>query len=125
MADRIKVIKDNIQNAMLVGMSYEDALVLVGASVEEIEALGRDEMFQKECKSYEKTLEKQLLNSLMDAIAIQTEKGKDHGVTWLLGKLNPRYRGEEDKNANAGTIVINTRNVDINDKDNAVEIDEV
>lgn len=122
---RLKKLKDSIQNAILVGMSYDDALILAGATLEEINYLDKDEFFQRERKMYEKTLEKQLLNTLMDTIAIQAEKGKDHGLTWLLSKLNPRYRGEEDPSANAGSIIINTQHVDVKDPKNAVEFDEV
>ena len=122
---RLKQLKDSIQNAILVGMSYDDTLILAGATLDEMNELEKDEFFQRERKMYEKTLEKQLLNTLMDTIAIQAEKGRDHGVTWLLSKLNPRYRGEEDPTANAGSIIINTQHVDVKDPANAVEFDVV
>ncbi len=122
---RLRKLKDSIQNAILVGMSYSDALILAGASLEEISYLDNDVDFQRERKACEKALEKQLLNTLMDTITIQAEKGKDHGVTWLLSKLNPRYRGEEEKGANAGSVIINTQQVDVTNPDNAVEFDEV
>ena len=57
-------------------------------------------------------------------IGIQAGKGKDHAVTWLLSKINPsRYGGGDDNSAsNVGTIVINTKPVDVSDPDTAVEV---
>ena len=60
---RLKKLKDSIQNAILVGMSYDDALILAGATLEEINYLDKDEFFQRERKMYEKTMEKQLLKA--------------------------------------------------------------
>lgn len=117
-------IKDTILNAMAAGMAYADALLLACASDEQIEQLDNDTMFQMRCKQTGKDLELQLLHTLKDAIEIQTSKGKDHGVTWLLSKINPsRYGGGDDNTGdNVGSIVINTKNVDFSDPDSAVEV---
>jgi len=117
-------IKDTVLNAMSVGMSYADSLLLAGASDQQIEELDNDEAFQSLCKQTGKDLEKKLLLTLMDTIEIQASKGKDHGITWLLGKINPsRFGGGEDNAAdNVGSIVINTQHVDLKDPESAVEI---
>ena len=117
-------IKDTILNAMSSGMAYADALLLAGASDEQIAELDNDNLFQVQCKQTAKDLEHQLLLTLKDTIEIQASKGKDHGVTWLLSKINPsRYGGGDDNAAdNVGSIVINTQHVDLRDPESAVEI---
>ncbi len=117
-------IKDTVQNALSSGMSYSDALLLSGASDEQIEALDKDTMFQKECSQVARQLELEMLQTLKDTIEIQASKGKDHGVTWLLSKINPSRwgGGDDDAGANVGSIVINTQPVDFKNPDNAVEV---
>ena len=120
----LESIKDTIQNAMSSGMSYADAVLLSGASDQQIELLDNDEMFQRECRQTLKSFEHELLKTLKDTVEIQASKGKDHAVTWLLSKLNPpRWGGGEDDGAsNVGSIVINTQPVDFRDPENAVEV---
>lgn len=117
-------IKETILNALIAGMSYADALMLSTADEQQIAELDNDILFQAQCKQTSKSLELKLLKTLEDVIDIQTEKGKDHAVTWLLSKINPsRYGGGDDNSAsNVGTIVINTKPVDISDPDTAVEV---
>lgn len=117
-------IKETILNALIAGMSYADALVLSMADEQQIAELDNDILFQAQCKQTSKNLELKLLKTLDDVIDIQTGKGKDHAVTWLLSKINPsRYGGGDDNSAsNVGTIVINTKPVDISDPDTAVEV---
>ena len=117
-------IKETILNALIAGMSYTDALVLSMADEQQIEELDNDQLFQMQCKQTSKSLELRLLKTLEDIIEIQTEKGKDHAVTWLLSKINPsRYGGGDDNSAdNVGTIVINTKRVNFDDPDTAVEV---
>jgi hypothetical protein len=117
-------IKETILNALIAGMSYADALILSMADEQQIATLDNDILFQAQCKQASKTLELKLLKTLDDVIDIQTGKGKDHAVTWLLSKINPsRYGGGDDNSAsNVGTIVINTKPVDISDPDTAVEV---
>lgn len=117
-------VKDTIQNALSSGMSYSDALLLAGASDMQIEILDKDTMFQMECSQIARHFELNLLNTLKDTIEIQASKGKDHGVTWLLSKINPSRwgGGDDDTGANVGSIVINTQPVDFKNPDNAVEV---
>lgn len=117
-------IKDTVQNALASGMSYSDALLLSGASDEQMAALDNDTMFQKECSQVTRQLELDMLRTLKDTIEIQASKGKDHGVTWLLSKINPSRwgGGDDDAAANVGSIVINTQPVDFKSPDNAVEV---
>lgn len=120
----LDTIKETILNALIAGMSYADALILSMADEQQIEELDNDQLFQMQCKQTSKSLELKLLKTLDDIIDIQTEKGKDHAVTWLLSKINPsRYGGGDDNSAsNVGTIVINTKPVDVSDPDTAVEV---
>lgn len=117
-------IKETILNALVAGMSYADALILSMADKHQTEELDNDQLFQMQCKQTSKSLELKLLKTLDDIIDIQTEKGKDHAVTWLLSKINPsRYGGGDDNSAdNVGSIVINTRRVDFSDPDTAAEV---
>lgn len=122
--DELETLKMNILNAIQVGMDYADAIILSGASEEQIKLLEDDALFKQDCKVAVKKLEQSLLETLMDTITIQASKGKDHGVTWLLSKINPqRYTGEDDPSASVGSIVINTQHVDISDPNNATDVD--
>lgn len=122
----IENIKDTILNAMSSGMAYADSLLLACPTEEQIQLLDNDSLFQAQCKQVSKELEKSLLLTLKDTIEIQASKGKDHGVTWLLSKINPsRYGGGDDKSAdNVGSIVINTKGIDLYSPDSAVEISD-
>lgn len=120
----IENVKDTILNALAAGMAYPEALLLSCADEEQTQLLKEDLLFQAICKQTTAALEKELLGVLRDTIEIQASKGKDHGVTWLLSKINPsRYGGGDDNNAdNTGSIIINTKQVDLKDPDSAVEI---
>ena len=100
-------IKYTVKNCLLVGMSYDDSLVCAGAMPRQIDELAKDEMFQRECRQAGFLLEKGLLEKLNEVIDCQVDKGKESAITWLLGKVNPRYKGEEVKQDNFGNISIN------------------
>ena len=121
-SEDLSLIKDSIKNALIVGMSYNDACILAGCTLKQIDLLDKDELFQLSCKQAQRELEQDLLNNLRDVITIQASKGKDHAVTWLLSKINKRYSDGEEDNKPAGNIIINTTHVDVSDPENAVEV---
>ena len=114
--------KDAIKNALIVGMPYCDAVILAGCTEKQIEQLDKDKLFQLDCNRMVKEYEKDLLSNLNDAIAIQTAKGKNHAVTWLLSHVSSYFRDGEDNSKQSGNIIINTTHVDTSDPENAVEI---
>lgn len=105
--------KDLILNGLKAGMDLDDLFIMARCSPNEILTLKADEYFMSDCKCAPKELEIDLLKQLHQAILVQTDKGKDHGVTWLLGKINPRYSDRPENGDKPGIINIYTEPLDL------------
>lgn len=82
---------DLIYNAILIGMSLQDAYIYAGCTEAEILALSEDEDFQARMAKLSKHAEYELLEKLQTVIDKQVNRGCESALTWLLTKLNPRY----------------------------------
>lgn len=82
---------DLIYNAVLVGMSLQDAYIYAGCTEDEILRLSEDEEFQMRMAQLSKQFEYGLLEKLSCVIDKQVNRGSESALTWLLTKINPRY----------------------------------
>lgn len=85
---------DYIYNALIVGMTLDDAYVYAGlTSAEIVEAKESDEL-QAKWSSQAKQFEYTLLSRLNQVIDKQVNMGREQAITWLLEKTNARYTGK-------------------------------
>lgn len=82
---------DLIYNALLVGMSLQDAYIYAGCTEAEILEYSEDVVLQQRWAQVGKQLEYGLLEKLGVVIDKQVNRGSESALTWLLTKLNPRY----------------------------------
>lgn len=114
--------RDCIKNAMLIGLSKENAYLNAGLTIDEIEALESDYVFQNQLKQYRTVLESKLLER-MEAIAIaQVEKGSEKATQWLLEHLFPAYSGKPQ--SDGGNIYLQFNNKEKLENMDIVEIKE-
>lgn len=83
--------QDLIYNALLVGMSLNDAYVYAGCTEAEILAYSEDAEQQAQWARVQKGFEYGLLEKLQVVIDKQVNRGSESALTWLLQKTNPRY----------------------------------
>lgn len=83
--------RDKLDNALIVGMSIEDAYIYAGLTPNEIEAVSADDEEQRHILKRMKSLEFNLLNRMEAISVIQAAKGREAATAWLLEKLYPRY----------------------------------
>ena len=83
--------QDLIYNAILIGMSLQDAYIYAGCTETEILQLSEDEEFQMRMAQLSKQFEYGLLEKLNSVIDKQVNRGSESALTWLLTKTNPRY----------------------------------
>lgn len=83
--------QDLIYNAILIGMSLQDAYIYAGCTEAEILQLSEDEEFQMRMAKLSKQFEYGLLEKLNSVIDKQVNRGCESALTWLLTKTNPRY----------------------------------
>lgn len=83
--------QDLIYNAILIGMSLQDAYIYAGCTEAEILQLSEDEEFQMRMAKLSKEFEYGLLEKLGSVIDKQVNRGCESALTWLLTKTNPRY----------------------------------
>lgn len=97
--------QDKIYNALLIGMTLEDAYIYAGLSPDEIVGVNEDPVLQRQWHQILKEFEFALLKR-MDSISRKQEKmGKEAATTWMLEKMFPRYSGKPQ--GDVGTININ------------------
>lgn len=82
---------DLIYNALLIGMSLNDAYIYAGCTEDEILRYAEDEVLQQRWAGVQKQVEYSLLEKLNSVIDKQVNRGSESALTWLLTKLNPRY----------------------------------
>lgn len=94
--------KDDIFNALIVGMTPEDAFLFAKLTPEEIVWCAEDVDMQAWIKHTTKHLEFNLLSDMKKGAQIQISNGKTEATQWLLEHLYPRYSAKAS--AEAGTI---------------------
>lgn len=110
--------RDKIYNALLVGMSLDDAYIYAGLTETEIVSVEENAQLQAEWRQLIKSFEFSLLNQLNGIAQKQARMGKEAATTWMLEKMFPRYSGKPQ--GDVGSININIKNQ--TDDDDCVEI---
>ena len=82
---------DLIHNALLIGMSLDDAYIFASCTEEEIIEIKENDRLQAEYQSMLRAFEYQLLEKLGKVIDKQVNMGRENALTWMLEKTNPRY----------------------------------
>ena len=108
---------DQILTGITFGMSLEDMLVLSEIEPQDMIDLQADQLFMARANAMAKHLTYDLLKNLDDIIQIQVSKGKDHAVTWLLEKTNPRFAPKGEAGDKAGVINIFTKETTLESSD--------
>lgn len=98
--------KDDIYNALLVGMALEDAMLFAKLSPDEMLWLQEDEKEQKWAHQLQKQLEFNLLSSMRDGAEKQISVGRTDATQWLLEHLYPRYSAKAAQGSGAINFVI-------------------
>lgn len=111
--------KDKIYNALIIGMTLEDAYVYAGLTPDEVVAVSDDMFLQAQWRQQQKELEVSLLNNMKSVADKQVKLGKSDATEWLLEHLYPRYSGKPKDNG--GEIHIHLADTDPKDLD-TVEI---
>jgi hypothetical protein len=86
--------EDKIYNALVIGMSLEDAYIYAGLTPMEIEAVAEDAEYQIKWKQLTKEFEFGLLNRMNEISQRQVRMGKEPATTWMLEHMFPRYSGK-------------------------------
>ena len=86
--------EDKIYNALVIGMSLEDAYIYAGLTPTEIEAVTEDAEYQIKWKQLTKAFEFGLLNRMNEVSQRQTRLGREQATTWMLEHMFPRYSGK-------------------------------
>lgn len=85
---------DNIYNALVVGMSLDDAYIFAELTPAELVEAKESEELQARWTSLLKNFEYGLLKKLNAVIDKQANMGREQAITWLLEKTNARYSGK-------------------------------
>lgn len=85
---------DYIYNALIVGMTLDDAYVYAGLTPSEIVEAKESDELQTKWLGFSKQFEFTLLSKLNQVIDKQVNMGKEQAITWLLEKTNARYTGK-------------------------------
>lgn len=86
--------EDKIYNALVIGMTLEDAYIYAGLTPSEIEALSEDTEHQLKWKRLTKEFEYSLLNRMQEVSIKQAKLGREQATTWMLEHMFPRYSGK-------------------------------
>lgn len=76
------------------GMALEEAYLLAECSLEEQDALSRDEPFLYRVQVQKAIQERDLLQKLNTIIEVNASLGKGEDLRWLLSKLNRKRYGD-------------------------------
>lgn len=99
--------KDLIYNALVVGMSLDDAYVFAGLSPDQIQRVSDDPDMQAEFAKVIRQHEFGLLSKLNDVIEKQRNMGKEGAVTWALEHMYPqRYANKNQGDGKTVNIVL-------------------
>ena len=102
--------KDSVYNALLVGMTLEDAYVYAGLTPDEVVAANEDMFLQSQWKQVMKSLEMSLLTNMKTVADKQMKLGKSDATEWMLEHLFSRYSGKPKENS--GEIHIHLSDTD-------------
>lgn len=102
--------KDSVYNALLVGMTLEDAYVYAGLTPDEVVAANEDIFLQSQWKQVMKSLEMSLLTNMKTVADKQVKLGKSDATEWMLEHLFARYSGKPKENS--GEIHIHLSDTD-------------
>jgi hypothetical protein len=86
--------EDRIYNALVIGMSLDDAYIYAGLTPQEIEAVAEDDAHQIKWKQIIKGFEFGLLDRLNKVSEKQAKVGRETATTWMLEHMYPRYSGK-------------------------------
>lgn len=102
--------EDKIYNALVIGMSLEDAYIYAGLTPAEIEAISEDAAHQTKYKQLTKEFEFNLLNRMNEVSQKQVRAGRETATTWMLEHMFPRYSGKPQNEG--GEVHLHFNNVD-------------
>ena len=102
--------EDKIYNALVIGMSLEDAYIYAGLTPSEIESLAEDTEHQLKWKRITKEFEYSLLSRMQDVSVKQAKLGIEQATTWMLEHMFPRYSGKPQNEG--GEVHLHFSNVD-------------
>lgn len=102
--------EDRIYNALIIGMSLEDAYIYAGLTPIEIEAVTEDTEHQIKWKQILKGFEFALLSRMDEVSRKQAKIGKEQATTWMLEHMFPRYSGKPQNEG--GEVHLHFNNVD-------------
>lgn len=102
--------EDKIYNALVIGMSLEDAYIYAGLTPDEIEAISEDAAHQTKYKQLTKEFEFNLLNRMNEVSQKQVRAGRETATTWMLEHMFPRYSGKPQNEG--GEVHLHFNNVD-------------
>lgn len=114
--------RDTIDNALLIGMSLEDAYIYAGVTPSVIASLAEDDEWQRHVAKRRKEHEFSLLRRLDDVQEKQVRMGKEGAITWALEHMYPaRYANKQQGDGKVVQVVITDGNPSAED---TVEIHE-
>ena len=99
--------RDAIHNALLVGMSLEDAYLYAGCTPNEIALDKEDHESQTNWQQVRSELEFSLLNDMSRVSSKQIAMGRSDALQWRLEKFFPRYSSKPQPEVGKITLVIN------------------
>jgi hypothetical protein len=104
--------KDNIYNALIVGMTLEDAYIFAGCTPNEILLDKEDEESQLYWAHMHKQLEYTLLDNMKSVCLKQVAVGRHEATVWMLEKLFPRYAAKNLGDVGTINLVMKNREED-------------
>lgn len=114
----IQAKRDRIYNALLIGMTLDDAYIYAGLTPDEIVEVTEDDQLQRQWRQVTKEFEYGLLDRMNSISRKQEKMGKEAATAWMLEKMFPRYSGKPQ--GDVGTININIQSQA--DDDSCVEV---
>lgn len=106
--------KDQIYNALIIGMSPEDAYLYAQLSAEEMIFVTEDDEMSAWVQKTQKQLEYSLLSDMREGARKQISNGRTDATQWLLEKLFTRYSQKAQPNMGTINLVIN-KDEDVSD----------
>lgn len=104
--------QDKVYNALLVGMSLEDAYLYAGLTPDEIRLDKEDELNQQKWQQTKAELEFSLLGDMQRVTSKQIAQGRSEALQWRLEKFFPRYSAKPQPNTGSINIIINKEKAD-------------
>ena len=86
--------QDKVHNALVIGMSLDDAYIFAGLTPQEIEGVSEDTQLQVKWHQIIKEYEFGLLKRMNDISQKQAKVGRETATTWMLEHMFPRYSGK-------------------------------